>query len=449
MASVWKTAGMGAAAGLAVPVAGLSGLAAAGFALILVLAMFGVGPARLSQPSLWGLLTGELMLYLLISLAIFTLSFRFLARLQARCQALVAKINAQLFGFTGTPIFEKNASYQQIEGQQASYRTTDDLFQRCLHQYTITHAIEDRNVLRFHVDYFKPEGKNPPKPGEGVVKPKVIDNLQTATQKLADFMQSQGVGNAPEDVANLKGDAAWAQFVNLFKEVQRLKTQLDKYTDLSDEQKAQITQIAPPDQMQGFKGVYLETAKRLKEQQDRDQTPPEVQQLDFEFVLFASSVIDYDYIMGLIAKLTQQKPGKLTMNREQLIGLIQSDAKFIDEREDIAEYIRGLPVNEALDEKQIRSGFDRFKAEKKTRELTDIANRHALDVSALQAFVDEILRRRIFDGERLSELMAPLNLGWKARTQKELALMEELAPLLHKLAQGREIAGLAAYEEGR
>lgn len=95
MASVWKTAGMGAAAGLAVPVAGLSGLAAAGLTLILVLAMFGVGPARLSQTSLWGLLTSELMLYLLISLAIFTLSFRFLARLQARCQALVAKLNAQ------------------------------------------------------------------------------------------------------------------------------------------------------------------------------------------------------------------------------------------------------------------------------------------------------------------------------------------------------------------
>ena len=95
MASVWKTAGMGAAAGLAVPVAGLSGLAATGLTLILVLAMFGVGPARLSQTSLWGLLTSELMLYLLISLAIFTLSFRFLARLQARCQALVARINAQ------------------------------------------------------------------------------------------------------------------------------------------------------------------------------------------------------------------------------------------------------------------------------------------------------------------------------------------------------------------
>ncbi len=78
-----------------------------------------------------------------------------------------------------------------------------------------------------------------------------------------------------------------------------------------------------------------------------------------------------------------------------------------------------------------------------------MAEKHGLDVVALQAFVDDILRRHIFDGERLSELMAPLELGWKARTQKELALMEDLTPLLHKLAQGREIAGLAAYEEGR
>ncbi|MDW6052401.1 type I restriction endonuclease subunit R, EcoR124 family, partial [Klebsiella pneumoniae] len=84
-------------------------------------------------------------------------------------------------------------------------------------------------------------------------------------------------------------------------------------------------------------------------------------------------------IMGLSAKLTQQKPGKLTMNREQLIGLIQSDAKFIDEREDIAEYIRGLPVNVALEEKQIRSGFERFKAEKKARELATMAEKHGLD----------------------------------------------------------------------
>jgi type I restriction enzyme R subunit len=34
-----------------------------------------------------------------------------------------------------------------------------------------------------------------------------------------------------------------------------------------------------------------------------------VDQLDFEFVLFASAVIDYDYIMGLMARYSQQGAG--------------------------------------------------------------------------------------------------------------------------------------------
>jgi type I restriction enzyme, R subunit len=93
--------------------------------------------------------------------------------------------NAQLFGFTGTPIFEQNANYQQIEGQQASYITTQDIFQQQLHAYTITHAIEDRNVLRFYVDYYKSE--EPPRPsgaplqrrgtGEAIAKPAIIEAI--------------------------------------------------------------------------------------------------------------------------------------------------------------------------------------------------------------------------------------------------------------------------------
>ncbi len=587
--------------------------------------------------------------------------------------------NAQLFGFTGTPIFEQNASYQQIEGQVGSYRTTDDLFQRCLHQYTITHAIEDRNVLRFHVDYFKPEGNNPPQPGEGLKKakvvetilakhdastngrkfnailatacindaieyasafktiqaqkqaqdpdfqplnitcvfsppaegnkdvqqiqedlpqekadnqqdpegkkaalaaiiddynaqygtnhrisefdlyyqdvqkrikdqqfpntdlphsqkiditivvdmlltgfdskylntlyadknlkhhgliqafsrtnrvlndskpygnildfrqqqkpvedaialfsgektdnpreiwlvdpaPRVIASLNDATRNLAEFMTSQGLTNTPEDVANLKGDAARSQFVNLFKEVQRLKTQLDQYTDLTEEQTAQIEQIVPSDPLQGFRGVYLETAKRLREKQDKHDgtTTPEVEQLDFEFVLFASALIDYDYIISLIARMTQQKPGKRTMNREQLIGLIAADAKFLNEREEITAYIRSLPVGEALNEDAIRAGYEQFKAEQQNSALIDLAQKHGLAADVVQSFVEVILRRRIFDGEALSDLMAPLGLGWKVRTKKELELMDDLAPLLHKLAKGQEISGLNAYEQ--
>ncbi len=583
--------------------------------------------------------------------------------------------NAQLFGFTGTPIFAENGSYQQIEGQQASIITTEDIFQKQLHAYTITHAIEDRNVLRFHIDYYKSEGKAKPKADEtltqeAIVKaildkhdtatagrkfnailatasindaieyhrllketqaqrqtedshfkplniacvfsppadgnkdvqqiqedlpqekadneeapdekkaalkaiiadyngrfstnhdlnnfdlyyqdvhkrikdqqypnkdyphaqkidiiivvdmlltgfdskflntlyvdknlkyhgliqafsrtnrilndtkpygnvldfrqqekavndaialfsgekadrakeiwlvdpaPAVIVKLENAVAALDKFMVSQGLALAPEQVANLKGDEARGQFINLFKEVQRLKTQLDQYTDLTPDNAASIGQVIPDDQLRAFRGVYLETAQRLRAQQGKGDTGT-AQQLDFEFVLFASAVIDYDYIMGLIARYSQGTQGKQKMTREELIGLITSDAKFMDEREDIASYINTLKAGEALSEQAIRQGYETFKADKSARQLAEVAGRHGLETAALQNFVDGILQRMIFDGEKLSDLLAPLELGWKARSQKELALMADLMPLLHKLAQGREISGLNAYE---
>lgn len=85
--------------------------------------------------------------------------------------------NSQLFGFTGTPIFEENSKQLIREGEFASYKTTEDVFGKLLHSYTITHAIEDKNVLRFHIDYFKPQGENAPKPGEGIAKQAIVGEI--------------------------------------------------------------------------------------------------------------------------------------------------------------------------------------------------------------------------------------------------------------------------------
>ncbi len=51
---------------------------------------------------------------------------------------------AQLFGFTGTPIFAEN---------HVGKVTTKDVFGDCLHKYIITNAISDSNVLGFSVEY--------------------------------------------------------------------------------------------------------------------------------------------------------------------------------------------------------------------------------------------------------------------------------------------------------
>ena len=593
--------------------------------------------------------------------------------------------NSQLFGFTGTPIFEDNASARKIKGGAATLRTTEDLFQEQLHAYTITHAIEDQNVLRFHIDYFKPKQSPASKPGQthrqavaeaildkhdatsrdrlfnallatasindaieyfnvfkkqqakrqaddpefqplkiaaifsppaegnediqqiqedllqekednqhepekkktalkaiindynkqydtnhdinnfdlyykdvqkrikdqqfpnhdlpnkgrekidltivvdmlltgfdakylntlyvdknlkyhGLIQafsrtnrvlnatkpyghildfcqqqgsvdaaltlfsgeqvdrakeiwlvdkaPIVIDNFRQAVADLDGFMHSHGLAARPDRVNNLQGDAARAEFINQFKEVQRLKTKLDQYTDLTDRQREQIEQTLSNDDLRAFQSAYLETARRLKYQQGKigkDGRPvnPDVEQLDFELVLFASARVDYDYIINLISKYSSQDPKKLTISREQLIGLIRSDAKFLNEREEITEYVRSLRKGEGLDESEIHAGYQRFKAEKQDKQIDDLARTHGLTNESLSAFVDTILQRMIFDGEQLTDLMEPLDLGWRERYERELDLMAELVPLLNKWAHGRDISGLSAYEQVR
>lgn len=587
--------------------------------------------------------------------------------------------NAQLFGFTGTPIFDENATYKKIDGTEASYKTTESVFEKQLHAYTITNAIDDENVLKFHIDYFKPEeGKrakagdsisrqavaesilekhdvatdsrrfnailatssidnaieyyelfktlqqnklaesddyqplniacvfSPPAEGNkdiqqiqedlpqeqqdnqeapdekkaalktiitdynqqygtnfsigefdgyyqdvqqrikdqkynnqdyphknkiditivvdmlltgfdskylntlyvdknlkhhgliqafsrtnrvlnsskpygnildfrgqeaavdeaiamfsGSDKEKaqeiwlvdpaeiVINKLKSAVENLNDFMQSQGLSCEAHEVPNLKGDSARSAFINYFKEVQRFKTQLGQYTDLTEAQKETIEAVMPEDEQRAFKGAYLDLAVRLKAQQEDNtfsqQLPSEVEQLDFEFVLFSSALIDYDYIMRLIARSTQ-KTKKQQMTRDQLVNLVSSSANLIDERDDIIRYIDNLQAGVPLSEQEVREGYRRFRSAKLDENLTACAVKHGIEQASLQAFIDRILNRMIFDGEQLSDLLAPLNLKWRERTQKELALMEDLVPLLKKMAEGREISGLNAYE---
>jgi type I restriction enzyme R subunit len=57
------------------------------------------------------------------------------------------------------------------------------------------------------------------------------------------------------------------------------------------------------------------------------------------------------------------------------------------------------------------------------------------------------VERRIFDGEKLYDLIAPLELGWKDRARKEEELMKDLIPLLKRMTGGQKISGLSAYEE--
>ena len=157
-------------------------------------------------------------------------------------------------------------------------------------------------------------------------------------------------------------------------------------------------------------------------------------------------MIDYDYIMELFARYAST-PYKVRITKEDLISLVSSNANLIEERDDIIAYIESLDGVNGKTEQEIKDGYQVFKTEKFAKELIAIAETHSISVSALQEFVHNIVERKIFDGEKLSELIAPLELGWKDRTNKEKAIMTDLIPLLKRMAGGQKISGLSAYDE--
>jgi type I restriction enzyme R subunit len=157
-------------------------------------------------------------------------------------------------------------------------------------------------------------------------------------------------------------------------------------------------------------------------------------------------VIDYDYIMNLIADSTQQKPSRQKITRAQVISLLKSNSNLMEEEEDLTDFIDHVDWSVGQTAEELKQNFETFKVEKYDKELAAIANTHGLQTADLKNFVEKIMSRMIFDGEKLTDLLEPLELGWKERRTKELALMENLVPQLKKLAQGREISGLAAYE---
>lgn len=283
-----------------------------------------------------------------------------------------------------------------------------------------------------------------------LVKPAqaVIEDYEKAVKEIGEFMENHNLVNEPSEVYNIKGDRDKMGFLKKFKAVQRLKTQLDQYTDLSEEQRNAIETILPKDKFQGFKSSYIETARQLKERKpkDDDSLDEEMENFDFQLSLFASVVIDYDYIMKLIAD-NPQKPTKEKMTPEQVIRLIKSHANLMDEQEDLTDYIENhVNWEEAQTVESLKKGYERFKDEKYNQALAEIAKNHHIDLKDLKAFVKGVLIRMIFNEEELTDLLASLNLGWKARSQAETALMADLAPELKKRAGGQEISGLSAYE---
>lgn len=577
---------------------------------------------------------------------------------------------AQLFGFTGTPIFEENSSYTRINGQQAEYITTKDVFQKCLHQYTITNAITDNNVLRFKVEHygntdadgnhineplniwqivkhildnhdtltanrrfnallatpsipeaiifyevfkdlqdalvkedpdyvplnvtavFTPPMRNssdedlPQEEADNNEDPehnkselgKIIDNYNAqfgtnftvdlfdeyyrdvqqrvkdqkypnkdlphakkldivivvemmltgfdskflntlyvakdlkwhgliqafsrtnrildgtkpygniicyrnlekqmddamvlfsgfdhdkgkeywlvepvesvvekykeAITQLQTVMNGMGLECKPDEVINIPQGENTGEFISAFKDVQRLALKLDQYVDMPEEMKDAIETAMPGDTLQQFRTAYLDLARRRRNEKGSQAKEDPEDEPDFELSLFSSTLVDYDYIMKLLAKYTDTHFEKVKITKEQLLDILSGSVDLMNERDYLKAFIEEeLHKGSGISEKEIRERYKAYKDKRFNQQIAALAAEYGIEPAALEAFVAETTKLRRLDEEALRELLSHID-GWKQRKAAKEGLLADLAPLFALLSGGNTIEGLNAY----
>ena len=279
----------------------------------------------------------------------------------------------------------------------------------------------------------------------------VVELLDVAVQRLYTMMKSHGLEPEPEEVPNLKGDAARAEFVEIFKDVQRPILQLDQYIDIPPELQARINAIMPPEKRLAFRTAYLELGRELRqkgaaESPDDASDPTDVMQdIDFELVLFASAIIDYDYIISLIARMVNEaEPERREVTREEIVALLRSHSNLPEDREDILEFVCHPEVINGRTADEISDEFRRFREAKWHRQLQELAYRYGVDQEGLSEFIESTLQVMRYDDSHLSDLFTDEGLGWRDRVAKKNALRADLVPLIRLRAAGQEIDNLPA-----
>ena len=145
--------------------------------------------------------------------------------------------NYHLFGFTGTPIFAKNAG----RTTNPDFCTTEQAFGEKLHTYTIVDAINDGNVLPFRIDYI-----NTIKAKEGM------------TDKEVEAINTEEALSSPERVSNV---------VSYIIEHFDQKTKRNSFYDLKGKRVNGFNSMFAVASIPMAKKYYLEFKKQLEEKQ--------------------------------------------------------------------------------------------------------------------------------------------------------------------------------------
>jgi type I restriction enzyme R subunit len=187
------------------------------------------------------------------------------------------------------------------------------------------------------------------------------------------------------DVDRLKSEEEQEQFIKTFRELLRLKSSLETFSEFSfadldiDEQ-----------EFYDYQSKYLDLYEQRKGKEGAEKASI-LDDIDFSLELIRTDIINYDYIIRLLIGLKETTSEKLRQEKtEAILKILDRDIKLRRKKDLIKKFIEeNLPAVKNGDE--VEAAFERYWNEEQGKFIDQIAQKEGIDKQKLEKMISQYL----------------------------------------------------------
>jgi type I restriction enzyme R subunit len=204
---------------------------------------------------------------------------------------------------------------------------------------------------------------------------------------------------AVSDIDGLQGEEERASFVKTFRDLLRIKSSLETFAEFS------FTDLGIDEQeFYDYQSKYLDI---YEERKNYDAGAESIlDQIDFEIELTVRDVINFDYILQLIAGLKSITSDAIRQKKtDEILHLFDRDAQLRKKKDLIKKFIEtNLPKLSKTDD--VEEAFSKFWASERSETLKTIANDENIPVEKIEQLIGEYLyTQRLPHGQDIVDLL--------------------------------------------
>jgi type I restriction enzyme R subunit len=188
-----------------------------------------------------------------------------------------------------------------------------------------------------------------------------------------------------EDVDRIQSEEEKASFVQSFRDLLRIKSSLETFADF-DFADLGITEQEFYDYQSKYLDVYEE-----RKNKDSKQLESVLDQIDFELELVATDIVNFDYIIKLIAGLKDITSDSLrTKKTDEILKIFDRDIQLRKKKELIQKFIQeNLPqIGRSED---VEAEFSKFWDSERSSALRKVAEDENINLESFQDLIGEYI----------------------------------------------------------